>query len=58
MMTDAQAPIQDDKEPTGEILAFKKAKEVQPVLKRCLRLQAKEDAKNEEEEKKESEEDD
>ena len=44
---DAQAPIEDVKEPTSEKPAFKIAKEVQPVLRRSLRLKAKEDAKKE-----------
>jgi len=47
----------DVKEPTGEKPAFKKAKQVQPVLRRYLRLHAKEAAKKEEEEKKDSKED-
>jgi hypothetical protein len=51
---DAQAPIEDVKEPTSEKPAFKIAKEVQPVLRRSLRLKANEDAKKEEEEKKDS----
>jgi hypothetical protein len=48
----------DDYEPTRKKPALKKAKEVQPVLRRFLRLQAKEDAKKKEEAKKESKEDD
>ena len=55
---DAQAPIEEVKEPSGKKPQFKKAGEVQPVLRRSLRLQAKEDAKKEEEEKKESKQDD
>jgi len=53
---DAQAPIEDVKEPISEKPAFKIAKEVQPVLRRSLRLKAKEDAENEEEEKRDSKE--
>jgi len=55
---DAQAPIEDVKEPTSEKPAFKIAKEVQPVLRRSLPLKAKEDAQKEDEEKKDSKEDD
>jgi hypothetical protein len=50
---DAEAPIEYFKEPTGEKPALKKAEEVQPVLRRSHRLQAKEDAKKEEVAKKE-----
>ena len=46
---DVQAPIEDVKEPTSEKPAFKIAKEVQPVLRRSLRLKAKEDAKKKDE---------
>jgi len=38
---DAQAPIEDVKEPTSEKPAFKIAEEVQPVLRRCSRLRNK-----------------
>jgi len=55
---DAQAPIEDVKEPTSEKPAFKIAKEVQLVLRRSLRLKAKEDAKKKEGEMKDSKEDD
>ena len=55
---DVEAPIEDVKEPTSEKLAFKIAKEVQPVLRRSLPLKAKEDAQKEDEEKKDSKEDD
>jgi hypothetical protein len=55
---DEQAPIEEAKEPTGEKPARKKVKEVQPVLRRSLRLEAKKDAKKEEEAKKESKESD
>jgi hypothetical protein len=44
---DAQAPIEDVKERTSEKPAFKIAKQRQPVLRRSLRLKAKEDAKKE-----------
>jgi len=40
------------KVPNSEKPAFKIAKEMQPVLRRSLRLKAKEDAQKEEEEKK------
>jgi hypothetical protein len=55
---DAQAPVEDVKEPSSEKPAFKIAKQVRPLLKRSLRLKAKEDAKKEEEENKHSKEDD
>jgi hypothetical protein len=55
---DAQVPIDDVKEHTSEKPVFKIAKEVQPVLRRSLRLKAKEDSKKEEEEKKDFREDD
>jgi hypothetical protein len=55
---DAQAPIEDVKERTGEKPAFKKVKEVQPVLRRSLPVKSKEDDKKEEDENKYSKEDD
>jgi hypothetical protein len=53
-----QGPIEDVKEPTGEKPLFKKAKEVQPVMRRSLRLKAKEESQKEEKEKRDSKEDD